>query len=444
MQNVVPVARVVLATLCAVELASVVSRLRWREARREAVWLAALLAAYGARLLVPRGSPADFLVPVAVAAFTSTLLRQIHRRRGTLPWTIAAAAVAALLLLLAAGGVPVAVMRAVGAAAIAALCIPPVVLLVLLHRKTGEPADLFILALAAAWGTACCVETAGALPAGASDALIAPLLALIGFMLFEQGYLSPLTSSGYVDRLAAERRLMRRTYARLLESRNALVLQDRLIAAGLLALGAAHEFKDVLSAVRLAAAHGRSAECTSSKDRCLDLVMEHAAAGGASAAEFLERLGREGREEPTRLAVHELVDSLVRIARPSWRPAGISLVVQHDGDFSVLARRREIEQVLLNLLRNAVDAIESAGSVDREVRVSTSRAESQVEISVSDTAGGVPDELSHDLFTLGRSGTGSTGIGLYLARDLTVRNGGSLSYTPIPHGSRFSVSLPTA
>jgi signal transduction histidine kinase len=442
MQNVLSVARVVLATLCAVELASVISRLRWREARREAAWLAALLAAYGARLLLPRGSAADYLVPVAAVAFTANLLRTIHRRRGALPWSAAAAVAAAFLYLMDQAGTSPVIVRAAGAAAFALLCIPPVVLLVLLYRKTGEPADLFLLAIAAAWGAACCAETAGALPAAVSDTLIAPLLGLIGFMLFEQGYLSPLTSSGYVDRLAAERRLMRRTYARLLESRNALVLQDRLIAAGLLALGVAHEFKDVLSAVRLAAVHGRSAEGSDSKDRCLDLVMEHAAAGGASAAEFLERLGREGREDPARLDVRELVDRLVRIARPSWRAAGIVLVVRHSGEFSVFGRRREIEQVLLNLLRNAVDAIETAGTPDREVCIGTSRGDGFVEISVSDMAGGVPADLARDLFALGRSGTGSTGIGLYLARDLTLRNGGSLSYTPLENGSRFAVTLP--
>jgi signal transduction histidine kinase len=322
------------------------------------------------------------------------------------------------------------------------MSVPAFLLLALLQRKTGEPADFLLLAMAAGWDGACCAEAAGIVSPGVSDWLIAPLLLLIAFMLFEQGYLSPLTRSGYVDRLAAERRLMRRTYARLLESRDALVLQDRLIAAGLLALGAAHEFKDVLTAVRLAAEHGRAGEGPEHKDRCLELVAEHADAGGASAAEFLERLGREGREEPACIEVRELIDHLVRIARPSWRAAGIILSVELGDGLAIIGRRREVEQVILNLLRNAVDAIELSPNCIHEIHIRAQQSDGAVEISVSDKAGGIPSHLAGSLFALGNTGTGSTGIGLYLARDLAMRNDGALTYSPIESGSCFVLSLP--
>ncbi len=442
MQNVTALARVALASLCLVELASALSRLRHREARREAAWLGLLLAAFACRLTVPRGTIADVAIPIAVVAFTVDLLLAIHRRPGAVAWTTTAMASAAVLAGLELAGFAGGTVRWIGVGLICLLSVPAIVLLVVLLNKTGEPADVALLVSSAIWGAASCAEAAGLIPLGASDWLVAPLLVLIGFMLFEQGYLSPLTSSGYVDRLAAERRLLRRTYARMLESRNALVLQDRLIAAGLLALGAAHEFKDVLAAVRVTAEHGRALREPGQKDRCLELVAEHAAAGGSEAAEFLERLGREGREEPSRLEVRQLVERLIRIARPSWRPAGITILTDIPDLLAVQARGREIEQVLMNLIRNAVEAIEASGICPREIHVRAKGGGGCVQIAVCDQAGGVPAAVRDRLFTIGNSGTGSTGIGLYLARDLASRNGGSLAYSTGAHGSCFVLSLP--
>jgi signal transduction histidine kinase len=442
MENVLTLGRACLATLCVVEMLSALGRLRHRDARREAAWMAALLAAFAARLLVPRGSPADVLLPLAVLLCTSGILLAVHQARGTVAVAAAAAVAAACVAAVELAAPGRASRGPVPAAALAALSVPPLVLLALVQRKTGEAADAVLLACAAAWGAAACLETAGAAPGGLSDALAAPLIALLGFMLFEQGYLSPLTSSGYVDRLAAQRRLMRQTYARLLESRNAMVLQDRLIAAGLLALGAAHEFNDVLTAVRATAAHGRSAQGPKEKDACLELVAEHAAEGGAAAVAFLERLGGEGREEVRSLDVRELVDRVVRLARPSWRPAGISIQVTAPAGLRVRGRRGELEQILINLIRNAVDAVAARASTSRSIRVEASERADQIVVSVSDSAGGIAPLAASNLFSVGASGTGSTGIGLYLSRQLALRNNGALVYRSDSGGS-FILTIPS-
>ncbi len=402
-----------------------------------------LLAAFSAWLLVPRGTVGDILGPIAVLAFTADLLLVVNQRRGALGWTIAAGAVALFLLGLDLFGPVLPHRGALHAAVLAALSLPPLALLVSLQRKTGDPADAVLVALSAAWDAACCADAAGLVPAGMSDWLVAPLLLLVGFMLFEQGYLSPLTSSGYVDRLARQRKLMRQTYARLLDSRHALVLQDRLIAAGLLALGAAHEFKDVLAAVKATAQHGRQATGASEKNACLDLVAEHADSGGSSAVEYLERLGREGREDARILDVKELVERLTRVARPAWRPVGICLSVHVEPGLRLQGRPREIEQILLNVLRNAVDAFTGESDGHREISVLGQHAGKAVDIVVRDTAGGVAPDRAAELFSLKNTGSGSSGIGLYLARNLAARNGGFLRYTSVPGGSCFTLTLPS-
>ena len=129
----------------------------------------------------------------------------------------------------------------------------PLALAGLLWRKTGETVDLLLFLASLAWAVAGAVEL-GARPAGRlADALAAPLVAAVGFMLVEQGYLSPLTSPGYADRLAVHRRLSRESTERLIDTQRALEVQDRLVAAGLLALGASHEYRNVLAALRASA-----------------------------------------------------------------------------------------------------------------------------------------------------------------------------------------------
>jgi signal transduction histidine kinase len=273
--------------------------------------------------------------------------------------------------------------------------------------------------------------------------MLAPLLILIGYMLFEEGYLSPLTTHGYVDRLAAQRRRSRETYARLLASENALAVQDRLITAGLLAIGAAHEFKNVLASLRLAAEHGLGRSDAAAKDRGLRLVLEHAEAGAVSAAAFLERLGMEGRTEPVRCSVAELLEDCTRFARPALRSAGIVMTLSCEQDLSVTARKPEIEQILLNVLRNAADAFQARGRDEpRLVCIEAVAGDQCADISVRDNAGGIDPADENVLFSLGRSTRGSTGIGLYLARTLAERNGGTLSFSRVDDGSLFLLRLP--
>jgi signal transduction histidine kinase len=444
MQNVGGAVRLVLVTLALTELAVVLVRLRHRGARREAAWVAAALSVFVCRLLIPRGTVMDIAAPAAVLVATGNLLLILNRRKGVGAWTAIVTGLAALIAVLDALLIDNdTAERWLRSAPFALLSVPPLALLVLLWRKTGEIADLLLLALAAAWVFAVSAETAMIFPAGLSDWMLAPLLVLIGYMLFEEGYLSPLTTSGYIDRLAAQRRRSRETYARLLASEDALAVQDRLITAGLLATGAAHEFKNVLASLRLAAEHGLSSTEVPAKDRSLALVLQHAETGAASAAAFLERLGMQGRGEPAPCPVAELLDRCARFARPSLRSAGIGLTLSCEHALSVMVRRPEIEQVILNLLRNAADVFVARGRAEpRLVRVEAVAGDGSADISVQDNAGGIDAADERALFSLGWSTKGSTGIGLYLARTLAERNGGSLSFRRVEAGCLFLLRLP--
>ncbi len=447
MQNVGAAIRPLLLALTLAAAALVLARLRHRAARREAAWLALLLVAIAARLALPHGGLHDAVVAAAVIAASGCLLLAIHDRPGAGAW--AAAALAFLVVSIAAGaalhGVPGGAAR-VRAAAFGLLALFPLALAGLLWRKTGEPADLLLFLAGLSWAAAGAIELALGLDGRLSDALAAPLVAVIAFMLAEQGYLSPLTSPGYADRLAVHRRLSRESTERLIDTQRALEAQDRLVAAGLLALGASHEYRNVLAALRASAGHGLACPDVAAKDRSLRLVLEHALAGEQSATALLERLGRDGREATARLAVRVLLGRLVRTVRPVARHAGVRLLVEGGDGLVARARPGEIAQVLLNVVRNALDGFVRRGTgADEPLVRLVARADGRrVIVETIDNAGGVSPGQAPRLFRLGRSTRGSTGVGLYLARSLAERNGGTLVYRRVDGGSCFTLALPRA
>jgi two-component system sensor kinase FixL len=109
----------------------------------------------------------------------------------------------------------------------------------------------------------------------------------------------------------------------------------------------------------------------------------------------------------------------------------------------VLADKVQIQQVLLNLMRNAIEAMEETEK--RELVVSTvSAQDNMIEISVADTGTGIAPEVSAQLFqpfiTTKRQGMG---VGLSISRTIVEAHGGSIAPRSNPGGGTvFSFTLP--
>ena len=104
--------------------------------------------------------------------------------------------------------------------------------------------------------------------------------------------------------------------------------------------------------------------------------------------------------------------------------------------------RVQIQQVLLNLIRNALEAMED--STIRELSVETSAKDGQVQVSVADTGGGIPPEIEAKLFqpfvTTKQEGMG---IGLSVCRTIVEAHGGELRAEDAPGGGTvFRLTVP--
>ncbi len=222
--------------------------------------------------------------------------------------------------------------------------------------------------------------------------------------------------------------------------------QARLATAGALAAGIAHEIKNPLNAVLNAARAVRGLPLDDSARSGLLKTIEVGAGRISDIVSVVEDHVRpaEGAEKSV-CEVEGGVNSTLRLL--GAKLGGIRVHYDESATHHVVASGRELNQVIMNLLDNAVNA----GPANIWIRVgqespSDSVDNDVVELSISDDGRGIErdvEPLIFEPFFTTRSGGQGTGLGLYLSRRIINECGGELSYCRrIEGGSTFVVRLP--
>ena len=156
-----------------------------------------------------------------------------------------------------------------------------------------------------------------------------------------------------------------------------------------------------------------------------------------------------GTDEVERHDLNEIARNAVRLCR-NRQGKGTDLLMELSRHLPrVPCRRGQLQQAILNLVMNAIDALEEAGTPDALVRIATEEAGGTVRVIVSDNGPGVPDSLKQKIFdpffTTKPVGKG-TGQGLALAKDYIVKgHGGRLVLEDLPgYATSFVIELPMA
>jgi two-component system NtrC family sensor kinase len=112
---------------------------------------------------------------------------------------------------------------------------------------------------------------------------------------------------------------------------------------------------------------------------------------------------------------------------------------------AIHAGRAQVQQVFLNILLNAAQAIETSGTITLVTRRRTGEEGDRVEIEIADTGRGIPPQdigrIFDPFFTTKRAGMG-TGLGLSIAYGIVTRHGGTITVDSEPGRTRFRIQLP--
>ncbi len=245
------------------------------------------------------------------------------------------------------------------------------------------------------------------------------------------------------ERLKAEREAR--------EHRDRLAHVTRMATMGELAAGIAHEVNQPLTAITTFSDACRRMLLRGDGDRNLvaDIlvkVREQAHRAGEVIRRLRSMVKRSGSsEEPTDL--NELVREAAHLARADARLHGLKLKLSLTPDLpQVLVDRIQIQQVLLNLVRNGIEAVESDSAFPHPIEISTTVEDGAPRLTVSDRGPGVPEERLPRLFEpFFSTKEGGLGIGLSISHSIVTNHGGELTYEPRPGGgSSFHVTLPAA
>jgi signal transduction histidine kinase len=216
--------------------------------------------------------------------------------------------------------------------------------------------------------------------------------------------------------------------------------QDRLTALGKVVAGVAHEIRNPLNSIRL------TLELLDRRLRRGAATSEEAAAA-LHEVDRLDRIvgrllafGRPGLEDRRLQEVAPLIRHAVRMVEDQCRQKEVRIET-HLPDLRAELDGPQIEQVLINLLLNAIEASPPRGTVQIQAR----NQEEQVEICVCDSGPGIPDSARDHVFdAYFTTKPDGTGLGLAVSREIVASHGGRIEFETGQAGTTFRLRLPAA
>ncbi len=283
--------------------------------------------------------------------------------------------------------------------------------------------------------------------------VVLPLMAgsiVLGWLALEEDEASGGISQDEVSRLM---RTVRRSAVILenLEDFEALKEQARLAALGTMAAGLAHEIRNPLAGIKGAAQYLQTTETEPEEEEFLQVITDEVDRLSLVVSNFLDysrpfELDRQPDD------VNAIVTQLLSLLRAEGVPEGVNVVQDLAGGLPLcMIDGDKLRQVFLNLLKNAIQAVENkGGTVTVQTRHSLRRRSATeeglegVEVSFHDTGTGIAmddlDKLFVPFFTTKPQGTG---LGLAISHRIVKAHDGDLDVKTSPgRGTRFTVRVP--
>ena len=237
--------------------------------------------------------------------------------------------------------------------------------------------------------------------------------------------------------------------AEIARQREALHQSEKLAALGTLLAGVAHELNNPLSIVLGHATVLREELERNGGDadpRARARKVEDAAIRCARSVRAYLAAARQQTCDPQVMDVGKTIGDAVDLLEHPLRTAGIGVTRPRDALPKVFADPDQVQQIVVNLLVNALHAL-SAAPQPRAITIAAEADGAMLQLRVSDSGAGIPPDIAarifEPFFTTKPQGVG-TGIGLSVSRGLAEAQGGDLALLPGSPGATFVLALPLA
>lgn len=237
--------------------------------------------------------------------------------------------------------------------------------------------------------------------------------------------------------------------AELNDQRERLAHVGRLSQMGEMAAGLAHELNQPLAAISAYASAGSRLVDAGKPDDRLASAFERISQQARRAGDVIRKIrSLATREDAQReiIGINAIIRGLLTLVEIDMRHTGARLTLSLDAEAEVLADRVQIEQVLLNFVRNAIDACRELPAARRGLTIATGRVGETARVEVADRGPGVDADLRARLFDPFVSGKSEgMGMGLSISKSIIEAHGGTIGVEDrAPNGAVFWFTLPLA
>ena len=240
--------------------------------------------------------------------------------------------------------------------------------------------------------------------------------------------------------------------ARLLEEKQtligSLIVAKKSAEAGALSASIAHELNQPLGAIQLNVQFLQSKIESNSLDQ--ELLKKLISTIGednrraASVVSTLRKVFNQNELEIKPIYINDLIESLMPIFLPHARDNHIQIKLELKSKLLVGISVSEFQQVLFNLINNAVDELMSQSLPEKIILIQTEDNNHLINLSVSDSGKGIPETFWPSIFDLMKSNKqDGMGLGLWLTRHIVERHRGKIEYHQAAiGGAKFNILLP--
>lgn len=211
---------------------------------------------------------------------------------------------------------------------------------------------------------------------------------------------------------------------------HSIVRTEKLRALGELAGGIAHDFNNLLTTILGFSQIALTHELSDDIKIYMDIIYK-SALDGKKIVERIQSFNRKKFDEKRDVyLINSIVESGIEMAKPRWKNFyesygnNLSIIRELNSHSKIFCVEHEIREVIINLLSNAMDAMEDGGTLT----IRTYDEEDKAVVEIGDTGPGIPEEIQKEIFEpfYSTKGAKGTGLGLSIVKDIINGHEGSI------------------